>query len=122
MELRTVEYAVVDDDHHVRDLLTDVLNAGSHRHVFPFENGAMAWGYLNLNDHADIIVSDVDMPGMDGFELLRKVKRKYPHKKCILMSGNAHHAERALALGADAFISKPFGLGEFSTLVNDIEN
>lgn len=57
------------------------------------------------------------MPEMNGFELLTKIKEKYPNKICILMSGNPTYEKFARELGADAFLFKPFKLDDLvSTL------
>jgi DNA-binding NtrC family response regulator len=59
----------------------------------------------------DLILSDVSMEGMDGFQLLRLLKNQNNNTPVILMSGSLYiQREDALELGAAAFIPKPFGL------------
>jgi len=57
-----------------------------------------------------IIVSDVKMPGIDGFELARHVREKYPNTDVILITafGNIKQAVEAMKLGASDYITKPF--------------
>jgi CheY-like chemotaxis protein len=58
----------------------------------------------------DIIISDLLMPDIDGFELLKHVRQTsaWAHLPFIIVSGNVYEAERALEQGADAYIPKPF--------------
>ena len=57
-----------------------------------------------------IVVSDVKMPGMDGFQLARHVREKYPDTNVILITafGNIKQAVEAMKLGASDYITKPF--------------
>ena len=57
-----------------------------------------------------IVVSDVKMPGMDGFQLARYVREKYPDTDVILITafGNIKQAVEAMKLGASDYITKPF--------------
>ena len=57
-----------------------------------------------------IVVSDVKMPGMDGFQLARHVREKYPETDVILITafGNIKQAVEAMKLGASDYITKPF--------------
>jgi CheY-like chemotaxis protein len=68
-------------------------------------------------ESADIIVSDVDMPQMDGLELLKRVKTEYPKKICILMSSKPSHESAARQSGVDAFIAKPFDISDLFDVV-----
>lgn len=63
---------VVEDDAVVRDLITKLLSCAGHE-VRIAENGKSAWEYLQSNG-VDLCVSDVNMPEMDGWELLRNTR------------------------------------------------
>jgi putative two-component system response regulator len=64
----------------------------------------------------DLVVLDIRMPGMDGFEVCRRLRERAPHSrvKIIVVSGNGDMEELAKALpqGADDYIAKPFGVGQ----------
>ena len=64
-----------------------------------------------------MIISDVDMPEMDGFELLKKVKEKKSDMIVILMSGRPENEDRAAAINADAFLAKPFAINDLFNIV-----
>ncbi len=75
------------------------------------------WAHLEEQNNIDIILSDVEMPQMDGLTLLTKFKQKYPDKVCIIMSGNAEYEKEARKLGANAFLAKPFKVNDLFDLV-----
>ena len=112
-----VKIAVVDDDRLTRDFAVDVLAYSVNREVKAFDNATDAWAYIRDPESADIIVSDVDMPQMDGLELLKRVKTEYPKKICILMSSQPAHETTARQFGADAFIAKPFDINDLFDVV-----
>ena len=62
------------------------------------------------DDRFAIVVSDVKMPGMDGFQLARHIRDKYPDTDIILITafGNIKQAVEAMKLGASDYITKPF--------------
>ena len=72
----------------------------------------------------DLIVSDVMMPEMDGFELTQKVKEdpNYSHLPVILLTANnqVEEQEKALKIGADEYLTKPFRLGELKLRIDNI--
>lgn len=62
-----------------------------------------------------VILSDINMPGMSGLELLKKIKTAWPDLKVIMVSayfGNVNYLNEANSLGADDFISKPINFDE----------
>lgn len=73
-----------------------------------------------LNEHqVDLIISDMKMPRMNGFELLKHVKSDYPDVGIIIMTayGDTYTVKDALLLGADEYITKPFKSYEISLVV-----
>jgi DNA-binding NtrC family response regulator len=63
-------------------------------------------------ESCDVVLSDVSMPGEDGFFLLKQIKRQWPGLPVVLMSGTPLADEAKLA-GADGFLLKPFNLDQF---------
>ena len=75
-------------------------------------SGEQALEYMKGNDHeAVLILSDINMPGMSGLELLERIKQKYiappPIVMMITAYGDADNYEQAMKLGADDFLTKP---------------
>ena len=96
----------VDDDEGFRCLMIAMMQRliGN---ISSFQSASSAWEYIK-ESRVDILVSDVEMDGMGGLELLSRVKREFPEVKCIIVSGNPCNESPARKLGADAFLLKPF--------------
>jgi DNA-binding response OmpR family regulator len=102
--------AVVEDEPGVRTLVERLLIRGGHR-VLPFPDGATAIDALA--DPAvpiDMLITDLVMPGPNGIEVARRVRRDRPGLPVLLMSGNAADALRAERINEASLelIAKPF--------------
>ncbi len=111
-QLRIVEMnekvLLVDDEEGIRRVLS-VAIADAGYTVLTAENGAEALDILNKNS-IPLIVSDIRMPGVDGLDLLKEIKRKWPDSEVIMITGHGDvgSAIESLRLGAADFITKPF--------------
>jgi len=112
---------VVDDEKDVQVLFEQrfrkEMKSGEMQFVFAF-SGEKELGYLNEFDHeAVLILSDINMPGMSGLELLRHIKEKHHEPPPVVMMitayGDAENYNTAMRLGADDFLTKPL---DFTTL------
>ncbi|HEX8072875.1 MAG TPA: sigma-54 dependent transcriptional regulator [Pyrinomonadaceae bacterium] len=108
---------VVDDEQGMRQLLTLVFTRAGHQ-VRAAEHGRRALELLR-EQAADVIVSDVRMPDMNGIELLRSARALLPDVAVVLMTAFAsvETAREAFKLGADDFIQKPFDVDELKLIV-----
>ena len=99
---------VVDDEAYLRDMLNRVLQRGCHE-VALVASGEEALEHL-AESSVDVVITDVVMPGMGGFELLRRVKALYPAIRVIVLTGYARRQSISdfLLYGADGYLSKPF--------------
>ena len=98
---------VVDDKENILSLLRKVL--AGHFEVTTAEDGARALALATQGDF-DVIVTDIRMPGADGFEVLRETKRTRPDVEVILMTayGSVQKAVEAMKDGAYDYLAKPF--------------
>jgi len=97
---------IVEDDPDVRTLLGLCFLAEGHS-VTATQNGLEALLYLNHRP-ADLVVTDLAMPEMDGLALLRHLRANgYSHLPVIVLTGHPAERTAALAAGADAFFTKP---------------
>jgi CheY-like chemotaxis protein len=112
---------VVDDEKDVQVLFEQrfrkEMKSGEMEFVFAF-SGEEALVYLNGHYHeAVLILSDINMPGMSGLELLKHIKQKYSAPPPVVMMitayGDTENYNTAMQLGADDFLTKPL---EFSLL------
>lgn len=108
---------VVDDDVQFRSMAEILLAYQTSSDVLSFADGRAALSYLEMKNNIDIILSDINMPEMNGLELLTLIKKKYPNKTCIMMSGDPNNEKVAKAMGADAYINKPFHIHEITELL-----
>ena len=98
---------VIDDEASTRDLLKLSLERDGYT-VFTAEDGPRGLE-LFAKENPAIILTDVKMPGMDGIEVLRRVKEQSPDTEVIVITGHGemHLAIQALQLEASDFINKP---------------
>ncbi|MEW5854668.1 MAG: response regulator, partial [Myxococcota bacterium] len=97
---------LVDDSPVVRDLLHDMLSHAGYR-VTTASDGKAALAVLEKGA-PDVVVSDVDMPVMNGFQLLQALRQRWPTLPVIMLTTRAsvEDRERASNLGADAYLVK----------------
>jgi DNA-binding response OmpR family regulator len=100
---------VVDDDEQILEMLVAFLRRKYD--VAVATDGIRALELLK-EQHFDIVLSDVDMPRMNGIELLKAVRRLYPEVAVVIMTGlpEVEAAVQALKVGAIDYLSKPFDL------------
>ncbi len=108
---------IVDDEQSYRQLLSLVFEGDGHS-IRTAKNGKEALELLN-EDPADVVISDVRMPDMDGIALLREAREVLPDIGVVLMTAFAtvDTARDAFILGADDFIQKPFDVEELKLIV-----
>jgi CheY-like chemotaxis protein len=108
---------VVDDDQSIRDLLRMHLSAAGYEvHV---AEDAIAAGYLVLRSPPDLIISDVHMPHMDGFEFIAALKADstVPKIPVIFLTSNDEGDDRGRQLGAVGYVTKPVRADRLLALV-----
>jgi CheY-like chemotaxis protein len=114
----TVQILFVDDDQLVRDFAVHTLEFGLNRQVITFDNGFNAWQFIQQQpDKVDIIIADANLPDMDGYALLRNIKKTLPEKHVIITAGDPALEKIANQLGADGFISKPYDAKDLFAII-----
>ncbi len=101
---------IVDDDESVREMLAEFLgHLGYQSIVAP--NGREALDLLE-RDHVSLVISDIKMPVMDGIEMVKQIKARYPDVEVILITGfrSDFSWNQAMKLGACDYITKPFNI------------
>jgi len=118
--METKSVLVVDDEKNIRMTLSLTLEPMGFR-IQTAVNGEEALEKLASNGFW-LILLDLKMPGMDGIEVLRQVKKNYSKIRVIIITahGTIESAVEAMKLGAVDFIQKPFTANEIRELVNQV--
>ncbi len=112
-----VKILVADDEAMMRNLILKILETQGYQ-VTVVSSGDEALEKLKTENY-DLLMTDVKMPGMTGFDLLKQVKAEWPGMAVIIMTGygDAYSVKEALLLGADEYLSKPFKSQEVTLIV-----
>lgn len=108
---------VVEDDLNLREAIVDTLMLKG------YEVTAAVHGVEGLNKirnhNFDLVLSDINMPGMDGLELMQQVKKEIPWLPIVLMTayGDVGQAVKAMQMGANDYLMKPFELKELEQIL-----
>jgi len=111
-DAQPVKILIVDDEAGVRELLKDALKLAG------FETHAVTDGMSALTAlrtfTPEIMIIDINMPLMDGFELVERLRKTGNNVPVLMLSARADRVDitRGLTLGADDYVVKPFGLEE----------
>ena len=103
---------IIDDEAGVRDLLGDALKLAGFETVTATD--AMNAQRLLRSVKPDLLIVDINMPMMDGFEFIERIRGNGDNTPALMLSARGDRADitRGLTLGADDYVTKPFGLEE----------
>ena len=106
-----INVLVVDDEKSLRDFVRRNLEVRGY-HVFTASNGVEALANFQ-NEKIHLVIMDIMMPHMDGLETTRRI-REESHVPIIILTAMGEETDkvRAFDLGADDYLTKPFGVGE----------
>jgi DNA-binding NtrC family response regulator len=106
---------VVDDEDTIRKLLKSRLEREG-LEVTVASNAAEAESAFGTGRETGVVVTDLKMPGKDGFALMEGIKQKYPLCRVIVITGHGEKevAVKALRQGASDYLEKPFDLDELT--------
>ncbi len=111
---------IVDDDRELVELLTEFLSGEGFavRAEVDGERGARA----ALEDNPDLVILDVMLPGLNGFDVLRRLREQRSAVPVVMLSGRGEEVDRVvgLELGADDYLPKPFSPRELAARVRAV--
>ncbi|MFO8058899.1 MAG: response regulator [bacterium] len=112
--MANIRVLVVEDSPTMRQLIGFALKRLPGVEVMEASDGVDGLKKVNSN-HFDLIITDINMPVMDGLKLISLVRKDVNYRNVPIMiittEGGAEDRERALSLGADAYITKPIQAG-----------
>jgi len=105
---------LVAEDEHINFILVELLLEPYNCKIIPASNGREAVDFCSSNNGIDLVIMDMKMPVLDGFDATRMIKKIRPELTVIAVSAYAYYddEEKALAAGCDDFLSKPFEKSE----------
>jgi PAS domain S-box-containing protein len=122
---RTIRVLHVDDDETLLELTKTMLEReGEDITVESVHSGSAALTRLQENGRTDCVVSDYEMPEMDGLDLLETVRDDHADLPFVLFTGKGSEeiASRALSAGATEYLQKRAGTDQYAVLANRVEN
>lgn len=124
MDTKDISLLVVDDEPEIRDMLADYLGDDEGYTVYTAADGVDALENVLPDKKVDLVLSDINMPRMKGFELLNKVRELYPAIKRVLITAYNVEDYLELALKHDVgniFVkTTPFNFEELSTILHNL--
>ncbi len=116
-----IRILIVDDEKTIREGLFKAVPWEEHGYtvVSTAKNGEEALDFFQ-NNYADIVISDIKMPKIDGLTLQKKLREKYPHIPFVFISGyeDFKYVKEALRQGASSYLLKPIDINE---LLSELE-
>ena len=117
-----IKVLIVDDIPETRDHLSRLLGLEREVDVAGTASSGEEAIQMSMDMRPDVIVMDINMPGMDGIAAAEIISQRLPNSAVIMMSvhGEAEHLKRAMLAGAREFLVKPFSGDEFATSIKRV--
>lgn len=111
---------VLDDDYDIGNFFKLALQRKFDSDVFAFKDPFLALEHFKIKSSYDLVISDINMPGMSGYVFVTKVKQINPDVKICLMSAfevNDPELNPPNPLKIDEFLQKPFSIGKLTEII-----
>jgi two-component system, chemotaxis family, chemotaxis protein CheY len=116
---RAARVLIVEDDDGIRDLVDLVLTSAGYE-ILTATDGAAALQVVGTV-HPDLVLLDMRMPVMDGWEFARRYRAgPAPHAPIVVMTAARDAAQRAAEIDANGYLGKPFDMAELLALVGNL--
>ena len=121
INLKEYTVLIVEDDSMSYKFLEIVLSKKTGINIIWAIDGKQALDYCKIYKHIDIILTDLQLPIIDGYEVVRQIKLRNPHIPVIVQSANSFNNEmnKCLEIGCDAYMTKPLNS---ELLIKNIES
>lgn len=121
-KLKLLKLLFVEDEEDLIDIITDTLNK-LQANFLTAKNGEEALSIINENPDIDVLITDINMPVMNGLTLINKLNEQGFNKPIIIMSAHTEidYINKAKEYGVDNYLLKPFDFIKFIDLVTSLE-
>jgi len=120
LSMETKKVLIVDDEEPIRDVLQEFITLLG----YEAQTAANGWEALEKIDHEffDLIITDMHMPGMNGLDLIKSVKKDHPTIDLVAITGynTDYRYTDVIEVGASDFITKPFEYNELEAKINRV--
>lgn len=116
--MKKMKLLIVDDEQALCKVLADRLNVLYGITPDACHNGTEALKLVEANEY-DVVVLDIEMPGMDGMETLKRIKELKPRTQVVMFTGHGSEDRRVLSetLGAFNYVDKIDGLSKLAPMI-----
>ncbi len=117
-KVKTLSILIVDDEHEVAEG-TEVFMKKFFSKVKTASNAESALALFNTHYRPDVLLTDIKMPGLNGWELIQKLRKQDSHLFIAVMTGSPEATETELSL-CDIYLNKPIGINEITQMLEKI--
>lgn len=128
--MNNLDILMVEDEVNLREMFIIILEEEGYN-IHSAKDGSEAWDLMQKNSYS-LVLTDLYMPKMNGFELIKKAQLAFPDTKVILCSGGgkdleAVHYGKSISfcgevLQVDGFLSKPYNLNDMLKKIEELIN
>ncbi|MFP4548827.1 MAG: response regulator [Fidelibacterota bacterium] len=116
---------LIEDDVSVNKMITTILKDEGHE-VYTSFDGVEGLKLIQKEPDINLVITDIIMPEKEGIETIREIRKKYPLKKIIAISGGGKidagsYLKLAQSLGANYIMEKPFSRQEILEIINKVK-
>ena len=119
-KLRELKLLFVEDEKDLLDIISDTLKK-LQANFLTATNGAEALELIKDNKDIDVVITDINMPVMDGLEMIREIRKEGSELMVIIMSAHTEidYIEQAKEFGVHDYLLKPFDFIKFINLITN---
>lgn len=121
-KLRKIKLLFVEDEDDLIEIIDDTLTKLK-ANFLTASNGQEALEIIYKNDDIDVIITDINMPIMNGLDMIRELQKKNIHIPIIIMSAHTEldYLNKAKELGVEEYLLKPFDFIKFIELLTELD-
>jgi CheY-like chemotaxis protein len=111
---------IAEDDEMSFRYIELVLSRNTNINIIWAINGKQAVEFCSLYNHIDLVLMDLQLPVLDGFEAIKQIKSKKPCLPIIVQTANSFNDEfeKCMSAGCEGYVTKPFKLPELFALMD----